>query len=628
MGDAVGDTVGWAPGDVLAGRYELVGPVSSGGMGRVWRARDPVLGRDVALKEILVPPGDQDARDELVRRVLREARAAAAVRHPGLVTVYDVVTDPRGNPVVVMEFLDGPSLAAVLREKGPLPAAEAADLAGHLLDALEAAHEHGVVHRDIKPANIILDRGRPVVVDFGIARLDDPRLTRLTRTDVVIGTLTYMAPEQIRGGEPNPGWDLWALGATLYELVEGHPPFSAPTQAGLMYAVLEQPVPPARRSGRLRRLLTALLTRTPGDRPGAAAARALLRSCAAAVAFAPAPLDVPAHQGWVDLAFCHDSRLLAVADTAALTIWDAERGERVAVTPCSSERPVPELAASPTGTQLALRGDDRICLFDACTSRELHVLDHSGGQVFAYSPRGDRLAAATSTLDPSTPTRLRVWDTRSGALVWSEELRHNVADIRHSPDGSLLAVASWAYGQLEIRDALTGSLVLHRQLGIWGTARPLVFAPDGRTFVTGIGDPELLLWDTAKGEVLSRYRPPEGTRVMFTRAPHGVCFSPDGRLLAAGYDAGVCLWDTTTGDLLLAYNGYHVTSCAPVFSPDSRLLAADMGATVRVWDTDDPGHWLDLAYDGYPSSLAMAPDGSRIALAAKDGTVRIWTRKA
>src|SRR4051812_10623128 len=198
-------------------------------MGVVWRAVDEVLGREVAVKELRTytdAAGPELA--SLSLRMQREARAAARVRHPGVVAVHDVV-EVEGRPLIVMELIDGPSLDDVLRERGTIEAREAASIGAKVMEALSAAHRAGVLHRDVKPGNILLDSsGRVVLTDFGIATMEDPgdgSATHLTRSGELVGSLDYLAPERAQGNDPGLASDVWALGATLYAAVEGASPF-------------------------------------------------------------------------------------------------------------------------------------------------------------------------------------------------------------------------------------------------------------------------------------------------------------------------------------------------------------------------------------------------------------------
>jgi serine/threonine protein kinase len=244
-------------------------------MGVVWRAQDGVLGREVAVKEVVFPPTmPQEERRPAQARVLREARAAARLNHPGVVTLYDVLQD-RGGTFIVMELVKAPTLADLVRAEGPLPPERVAELGGQLAGALEAAHAAGIVHRDVKPANVMVPpRGMAKLADFGIASLaGDPQLTS---TGLVIGSPAYMAPEQARGEASGPPVDFWALGATMFYAVEGEPPFDRGTSIATLAAVVNDPPRTPRRAGPLGPLITALLAKDPESRPSGPKVRAWL----------------------------------------------------------------------------------------------------------------------------------------------------------------------------------------------------------------------------------------------------------------------------------------------------------------------------------------------------------------
>ncbi|MFH8892409.1 bifunctional serine/threonine-protein kinase/ABC transporter substrate-binding protein [Streptomyces sp. NPDC017949] len=264
--------------ELIAGRYQLLERIGQGGMGRVWRGVDRQLfGREVAVKEILFPPGlADDDRATLLGRFTAEARAAVTLSHPGIITIHDVV-EHHGAPVIVMEFVRGQSLAAVIRQEGRLPVRRVAEIGAAVLDALVEAHDARIVHRDIKPDNVLLAKDRVVLTDFGIAHLADAT-TKLSHSGIVIGTPQYMPPEQLEGKRPTPANDLWALGATLYHAVEGRPPFEAEGLHALAVAVFTRPHRPPVHAGPLAPVLEALLTKDPAERAGAAEAAELLAS--------------------------------------------------------------------------------------------------------------------------------------------------------------------------------------------------------------------------------------------------------------------------------------------------------------------------------------------------------------
>ncbi|MCI3275240.1 serine/threonine-protein kinase [Streptomyces cylindrosporus] len=271
-------------GRLLAGRYRVLSQLGRGGMGVVWRAVDEVLGREVAVKELRTySDADGPELADLRVRMQREARAAARVRHPGVVAVHDI-GEVDGRPLIVMELVDGPSLDDVLRERGPLDPREAAGIGAKVMDALAAAHRAGVLHRDVKPGNILLERsGRVVLTDFGIATMEDPddgSETHLTRTGALVGSLDYLAPERAQGGDPGPPSDIWALGATLYAAVEGSSPFRRTSTYSTLTAIIGEPLPEPQRAGALGPVLRQLMDKRPEARPEAEEAVALLQGVA------------------------------------------------------------------------------------------------------------------------------------------------------------------------------------------------------------------------------------------------------------------------------------------------------------------------------------------------------------
>ncbi|MGW3897893.1 protein kinase domain-containing protein [Micromonospora profundi] len=265
-----------APGTTIGDRYSLRSAVGNGGMGTVWRATDTLLRRDVAVKEVVLPPGLAPSdRDAMYERTLREARAAAAIQHPAVVQVYDVVTEA-GRPWIVMELLDARSLADMVIEDGPVAPRAVAKIGIALLGALEVAHAIGVLHRDVKPANVLIcTDGRCVLTDFGVARM--PTDVQLTTPGMVLGSPHFISPERAMGQEFGPPSDLFSLGVTLYTAVEGRPPFDKGDPIETMHAVVEDPPAPPQRSGPLTRVLMGLLEKDPARRLDVHTSRAMLR---------------------------------------------------------------------------------------------------------------------------------------------------------------------------------------------------------------------------------------------------------------------------------------------------------------------------------------------------------------
>jgi eukaryotic-like serine/threonine-protein kinase len=269
------------------GRYALVRELGRGGMGVVWLANDTTLGRDVAVKELMVPGGiPAHERDIYQERVLREARIASRLTDAGLVTIHDLIRE-NGETYIVMELIKAPTLTEFVEEHGPMPLPRVAKLGDQLLSALEVAHEAEVVHRDVKPGNVMVPvRGSAKLTDFGIAQsFEDPRLTSV---GTLIGSPAYMSPERLSGGEASPAWDLWALGATLFYAAEGYAAFERPTTSATMLAVLTERAELKACRGALAELITGLLEPDPELRIRGPRARDLIEQ-----ALGHTPADEP-----------------------------------------------------------------------------------------------------------------------------------------------------------------------------------------------------------------------------------------------------------------------------------------------------------------------------------------------
>ncbi|MFB8030813.1 MULTISPECIES: serine/threonine-protein kinase [unclassified Streptomyces] len=264
-------------GRLLAGRYRLGEVLGRGGMGTVWRAADETLGRTVAVKELRFPSSiDEEEKRRLITRTLREAKAIARIRNTSAVTVYDVV-DEDDRPWIVMELIEGKSLAEVIREDGTLTPRRAAEVGLAILDVLRSAHREGILHRDVKPSNVLISEdGRVVLTDFGIAQVEgDPSVTS---TGMLVGAPSYISPERARGHKPGPPADLWSLGGLLYASVEGRPPYDKGSAIATLTAVMTEPVETPVHAGPLEEVIYGLLARDPDRRLDDAGARTLLNA--------------------------------------------------------------------------------------------------------------------------------------------------------------------------------------------------------------------------------------------------------------------------------------------------------------------------------------------------------------
>ncbi len=436
------------PDRLVAGRYRLLSPLGSGGMGTVWRAADEVLGREVAVKEITFPHGLSDAdRDVLRERTRREARAAARLDHPSAVTVYDVV-EHDGAPHLVMELVEARTLAEVVREDGPLSPQATAEVGLALLGALGTAHAQGIVHRDVKPSNVLVrDDGRVVLTDFGIATTTGD--SSITHTGLLLGSPAYIAPERARGEAPGPASDLWSLGATLFTAVEGTPPFDGGEPLLTVTAVVTGEHAPYAAAGPLAPVLDGLLEKDPTRRLELGRTRAMLQRVAdsgpaasARAVTAAAPMAGAARTTALSIGAVHDE-VAAVERNAPSPTSRLPAAAPLPTAPATRvARPVP--AADPDRARrrpgwlvpAALAGAAAVAIGVGALALSVGR-DTGGASAAASSPAGPateptparRASAAPSRVQPpATPPAGGIagvpadWSTDTGPAGWTVAL--------------------------------------------------------------------------------------------------------------------------------------------------------------------------------------------------------------
>lgn len=646
----------------IFGNYELLEKIGQGGMGVVYRARQINLSRLVAVKLL---PFSQFSREDLVQRFRTEAAAAAALRHPNIVAIHDV-GEHEGQHYFSMDLIAGHTLAEAVREQ-PLPARRAAAYLKTIAEAVQYAHEHGVLHRDLKPSNVLIDESeQPHITDFGLAkRLSSPdcgmQSLELTFTGQVLGSPNFISPEQAEG-RPHaigPAADIYSLGALLYHLLTRQPPFQADTLTTLLKQVVEtDPLAPRLLNPSIPHDLETIclkcLEKEPSHRyPTALAMAEDLGRYLESKPISARPVG-PAAKAWK---WCRRRPALAGMTAAALVIlmlglsgvlWQWRRATRNA-----QEKQASEYAADMRLAQLALannrplavglvkkyaaksgrgnpkseseaRGWEWRFLWELCRGDELRTLHRYQGSINALA-----ISKGGAVLAVATPEEVALWNLRSEPEQPMAQLPvPGARSLAFAPEADLLAVGTWNV-QREARVELWNTRTIQRERVFphEREVRSVAFSPDGALLASFDTRGKVRILDSGSGQPFMPDVPIPQTRYVSAGA---VRFSPDGQRLAIGQEYGPFQFvNLRTKSLVPLNTGSENPIDSLAFSPQSDLLASGFGygdGTIRIWDGQSGQLRGELlGHTDEVNALAFSPDGQRLISASQDGTVRVWS---
>ena len=578
------------------GHYEIISEIGRGGMGRVYKVYDSRLAREVALKVLI---WGESAASSQIERFHREARATAKLRHPNIVAIHDI-GNAEGQNYFTMDFLSGASLRDILHQR-TLSSKESVDIMIRVAAAVDYAHSQGIIHRDLKPANIIIDTdNQPKVMDFGLAKILSSE-DGLSKTGDVVGTPAYMAPEQAAGKAVDGRADVYALGATFYEMLTGRSPFQGESYVQILYQIMNKdPLWPRQLNPEIPVELEAICMKClekNADKRYATAADLHTdldnyRQHKPISARPPTPLTLV-----VKFVLRHRALSVSVA-TVLLTLiagvifflymWQIEHAQRQQVEKAKQIEQEQRLQAEAAKKQV-----EEIKQQKELEAKEAKV---RLAQI--------ALKKAEEACDRQDWRQCGVY--AGAALDFLKAINCPEVLLLKDQARTLIKHALHRYGLLW-------------QSAAYATVNHLAYSPDGSHIATSGNDERVYLWRADSGELLREFPGHRGQ-------PTLVCFSPDGQILASGAaDTNVRLWSVASGELLKTFTQHHAAITTLTFHPAGKMVAsASSDGEAYLWNrADSEQHWLQ-GHHGYVTALAFSPDGRTLVSAASDCQLKLW----